>query len=108
MQLVLILLPMLKYLTQVAYLAAVQSWALSMCKVRKDLIGITQSDKARDPSLPWKLMTHTSPSFNKQLLKSRVRVHFLSFLCAIHTQSKQILRFSGIGTSQIRLRYMPC
>ena len=54
-------------------------------KVGKDLIGITQSDSARDTSLAWKLMTRTISSSNKQLRKSRVRAHFLNSLGNSHS-----------------------
>ena len=66
--------------------------------VGKDLIGITQSDSARVPSMTWKLKTQTTPSSNKQLQKSRVKVHLLNSLCNSQSRSREMI--SELHTSE--------
>ena len=54
--------------------------------VVKDLIGITQSDSARDPSLTLKLMTNIQlllPTSNKSIVKSALAEQFVKFPISI-------------------------
>ena len=69
-----------KYLTQISSNSS-ELGVEHANKVRKDLIGITQSDSARDPSLTWKLMTHKTLKVKSQ---SALTEQFVLFTLSVN------------------------